>query len=430
MDASNGYPARWEADVVLSDGATAHLRPITPDDAGRLVEFYARVSDESKYYRFFSPYPTLSRRDVELFTNVDHTDRVALIVLSGDDMIAVGRYDRIGERDAEVAFLVEDGHQGRGIGSVLLEHLAEAARENGIRRFVAEVLPRNRKMLTVFAEAGYTATNTFDDGVVRVEFEIRPTEQALAVMAAREQRAEARSIQRLLTPRSVAVVGASRSPDKVGRTLVHNLVDGGFAGRVYAVNPGAAAAVAGVPAYPSVRDVPGDVDLAVVAVPAAAVPDVVLDCAAKSVKGLVVVSAGFAESGEEGRRRQAEVVRISRAHGMRVARTAWAWSTPTRSTGSTRRWRLWCHRPAGSGSSRSPVPSGRRSCTRSRSAVSACPRSCPRATGPTCRATTCCSTGRTTRPPRWCCSTWSRSGTRASSPGWRAGRPRRSPSWR
>lgn len=318
MDASNGYPARWEADVVLSDGATAHLRPITPDDAGRLVEFYARVSDESKYYRFFSPYPTLSRRDIELFTNVDHTDRVALIVLSGDDMIAVGRYDRIGERDAEVAFLVEDGHQGRGIGSVLLEHLAEAARENGIRRFVAEVLPRNRKMLTVFTEAGYTATNTFDDGVVHVEFEIRPTEQALAVMAAREQRAEARSIRRLLTPRSVAVVGASRSPDKVGRTLVRNLVDGEFTGQVYAVNPGAAAAVAGVPAYPSVRDIPGDVDLAVVAVPAAVVPDVVLDCAAKGVKGLVVVSAGFAESGEKGRRRQAEVVRISRARGMRV----------------------------------------------------------------------------------------------------------------
>ncbi|HSI92553.1 MAG TPA: GNAT family N-acetyltransferase, partial [Jiangellaceae bacterium] len=106
MNDSTEYPAHWEADVVLSDGATAHLRPIRPEDAVRLVEFYARVSDESKYYRFFAPYPTLSPRDVELFTHVDHTDRVALILLSGDDMIAIGRYDRVDGRQAEVAFLV------------------------------------------------------------------------------------------------------------------------------------------------------------------------------------------------------------------------------------------------------------------------------------------------------------------------------------
>ena len=199
------YPAQWEADVVLSDGATAHLRPIVAADAERLIEFYARVSDESKYLRFFAPYPRLSDRDVTRFTHVDHDDRVALILLIGDDMIAVGRYERIDAVEAEVSFLVEDSQQGRGVASVLLEHLAAAARERGIGRFVADILPSNRKMIQVFAEAGYTVDNRYEDGIVRVEFAIAPTDGSLEVMAAREHRAEARSIERLLSPRSVAI---------------------------------------------------------------------------------------------------------------------------------------------------------------------------------------------------------------------------------
>ncbi len=318
MDATAPYPAHWEADVVLSDGATAHLRPILAGDAERLVDFYARVSDESKYYRFFAPYPTLTSRDVDHFTNVDHDARVAMILLVGSDMIAVGRYERISDADAEVSFLVEDGHQGRGIGSVLLEHLAQAARERGVHRFVADVLPVNRRMATVFAEAGYTVDNRYEDGVIHAEFEIHPTDDSLEVMAAREHRAEARSIERVLTPRSIAVVGASRRRDAVGQTLVRNLVASGFTGPVYAVNP-EARAIAGVPAYPSVRDVPDEVDVAVVAVPSDAVEAVVLDCAAKGVRGLVVVSSGFAETGEPlGLERQAELVRTARAHGMRI----------------------------------------------------------------------------------------------------------------
>jgi len=157
------YPAHWEADVVLSDGATAHLRPIQPADTRRLVDFYGRVSDESKYFRFFAPYPTLSEADIRRFTTVDYADRVALILLIGAEMIAVARYDRIDAMQAEVAFLVEDAHQGRGIGSVLLEHLAQTARERGVRRFVAEVLPQNHRMINVFADAGYTLSSRIDD---------------------------------------------------------------------------------------------------------------------------------------------------------------------------------------------------------------------------------------------------------------------------
>jgi len=250
------YPAEYEADVVLRDGATAHLRPITPDDADLLVEFYSRVSDESKYYRFFSPYPQLSERDVAHFTQVDYHDRLALIVLVGGRMIAVGRYERTGPAVAEVAFLVEDEHQGRGLGQLLLEHLAQAARENGISKFSAEVLPDNRKMLTVFTEAGYRVARGVEDGVILVEFDIAPTDTSVGVMQAREQRSEARSIERLLTPSSVAVIGASRREGTIGNALLRNLSDGGFTGTLYAVNTDAAGTeIDGVPAYATIRDI-------------------------------------------------------------------------------------------------------------------------------------------------------------------------------
>ena len=140
--------------MVLRDGATAHIRPIVPADADLLRAFYDRVSDESKY-RFFCAVPAAVGLDVARFTQVDYRDRLALIVLVGGDMIAVGRYERTSHSDAEVAFLVEDAHQGRGLGQLLLEHLAQTAREHGITRFTAEVLPDNRKMIAVFTEAGY-----------------------------------------------------------------------------------------------------------------------------------------------------------------------------------------------------------------------------------------------------------------------------------
>jgi GNAT superfamily N-acetyltransferase len=146
------YPPHWEADVVLSDGGTVHLRPIWPGDADRLVALHARLSPESIRYRYFAPHPTLTPREVERFTNVDYDDRVALVATLGDDLVAVGRYDRIpGSDRAEVAFVVDDAHQGRGLGSVLLEHLAAIAAERGIRRFEAEVLADNLRMARVFA---------------------------------------------------------------------------------------------------------------------------------------------------------------------------------------------------------------------------------------------------------------------------------------
>jgi acyl-CoA synthetase (NDP forming)/RimJ/RimL family protein N-acetyltransferase len=311
------YPEHWEADVVLRDGGAAHLRPITADDGEELVRFYARVSEQSKYYRFFAPYPKLSNRDVERFTHVDYQKRVAFVVTIGASIIAVGRYDAVSEGEAEVAFLVEDDQQGRGLGQLLLEHLAQAGREMGIHRFVADVLPENVRMIQVFRDQGYQVERSVADGVMRLVFPIDPTETAIGVMQSREHRAEAASIERFFNARSVAVVGASRRQDTIGQGMIRNLVLGDFAGAVYAVNP-QAEAVSGLPAYKTVQDIPGEVDLAVIAVPAESVPEVVLDCAAKGVHGLVVISSGFAEIGEEGRRRQRRLVGLARSYGLRL----------------------------------------------------------------------------------------------------------------
>ncbi len=320
------YPKHWEADVLLRDGQVAHLRPISGDDEALMVEFYEQVSAESKYLRFFAPMPRLSDKDVKRFTHVDHHSRVAFVLTVANKMIAVGRFDRLPDQkspdgaiftEAEVAFLVQDAHQGRGIAQLLLEHLAQAGRERGIDRFVAEVLPENQRMIQIFREAGYQVAGGFEEGVMRLEFPIDPTDTAISVMQAREHRAEAASIQLFFDARSVAVIGASRRQDTIGQTLVRNLVLGDYQGRVYVVNP-AADAVAGLPAYPSVTDIPDDVDIAIVAVPADAVHDVVLDCAAKGVHGMVVVSSGFAETGEEGRQRQRRLVGLARSYGLRL----------------------------------------------------------------------------------------------------------------
>jgi acyl-CoA synthetase (NDP forming)/GNAT superfamily N-acetyltransferase len=270
------------------------------------------------YLRFFSALPTLSQQLLERFTHVDYVDRMALVALLGDQIVAVARYDRIpGSEEGEVAFLVDDAHQGRGLATLLLEHLAAAAKEAGIRRFVAETLPHNRRMLGVFRAAGWRLDRTFAEGVVRVSFDIEPTQESVSVMHDRERRAAAASVARLLRPRSIAVIGASRRPGSMGQVLLRNLLMGGFTGTVYPVNP-EARSVASVRAYPSVTDVPDEVDLAIVVVPAAEVAGVVEACAVKRVGALVVVSAGFGELEPAGARVERELVRSARRNGMRV----------------------------------------------------------------------------------------------------------------
>ncbi|MFF3724585.1 GNAT family N-acetyltransferase [Streptomyces erythrochromogenes] len=328
IESDPSYPAHWEADVVLRDGGTARIRPITTEDAGRLVSFYEQVSDESKYYRFFAPYPRLSDRDVHRFTHHDYVDRVGLAATIGEEFIGTVRYDRIGPDgrpasapadEAEVAFLVQDAHQGRGVASALLEHIGAVARERGIRRFAAEVLPANTKMIKVFTDVGYEQKRSFEDGSVHLTLDLEPTAESLAVQRAREQRAEARSVQRLLAPGSVAVVGVSRSGAGVGAAALRNLRDSGFHGHLYAVNEAVTRDLLdGVRAYRSVEDVGAPVDLAVIAVPADRVPDAVAACGEHGVQGLVVLSAGYGDSGPAGLARQRELLRQVRSYGMRL----------------------------------------------------------------------------------------------------------------
>ncbi len=312
-----GYPAQWEADVVLRDGSVAHLRPITPSDVEAVHRFHAGQSAESIYMRFFAPLRKLSDRDVTRFTNVDYHDRVALVATVRGDIIGIGRYDKITATSAEVAFNISDSYQGRGIGSVLLEHLAVIAWEAGVEEFTAEVLPQNRKMISVFSEAGYEVSRRFEDGVVSVRFQIQPTERSEAVRLSREHRAESVSMRSVLFPDTIAVVGASRRSDSIGHHILSNIQAGGFNGAVYAVNR-EAMEVLGLHAHARVSEIPDEVDLAVVAVPAEEVLDVVADCAEAGVKTLLVVSAGFAEAGPEGEELQRQLLATARTAGMRV----------------------------------------------------------------------------------------------------------------
>jgi acyl-CoA synthetase (NDP forming)/RimJ/RimL family protein N-acetyltransferase len=313
-----GYPAEWDADVVLSDGGTVRVRPIRPDDAVRIVDFHGRQSPESIYFRYFTPHPRLSDDEVDHLTHVDYVDRMAFVALRDDVMIGVARYDRWPMRsEAEVAFFVDDAHRGRGMATVLLEYLAEAARRAGISAFTATVLPTNRRMVGVFRAAGFEVRSTFDEGVIEVHLDLRPTPAAEAAIEARAQRAEAESVGLLLSPRSVAVIGAGRERHGVGHAVLRNLLAHDFNGPVYPVNP-LAEHVGGVRAVPALSAIEGPVDLAVVVVPAAEVPQVIEDCGHKGVKAVIVISAGFAESGPEGAALSEAALRAARRFGVRL----------------------------------------------------------------------------------------------------------------
>ncbi len=310
--------ARWESDVPLADGRTVRVRPARPEDAEALRAFHAGLSPETVYLRYFSAKPRLSQRFVDVFTHVDFARHAVLFALHGSAIIGMASYDRLADTDAaEVAVVVSDAHHGRGIATVLLEHMVAIALEHGIRRFVADTLPNNRAMLRVFADSGFPVERSFQDGVAHVCFDIERRPEALARVEEREHRAESIAVARLLAPRSVAVVGAGREPHGLGRSVLRNLVRFGFTGTIYPVNPHATE-LEGLRAYPSCADIPDDVDLGVIVVPAPAVLGVARDLAAKGARGLVVISAGFSETGPEGAARERELLDLVRGSGIRL----------------------------------------------------------------------------------------------------------------
>lgn len=306
----------WAKDVVLSDGSTARVRPLGPDDVKAVPELHSRLSAESVRLRYFGPHPELSEDELTRLFAEGGQQHLALVAERGERLVGLAQYDRLPGSDvAEVAFVVDDSHQGLGIGTLLLEYLASEGRRFGLKRFRAEVLLENNQMTKVFRDAGFTESSKLEAGEMTVLMDISPTRDALAALYERDRLAAARSVQRLLEPGSVAVIGASRTPGTVGHELVRNLVNGGFQGPVYPVNP-SATHVASLPCFPNVEAIPGPVDMAIIAVPARGVPEVVEACGRKGAGSLVVVSSHFAEDGMLDLER--EVARLAHLYGMRM----------------------------------------------------------------------------------------------------------------
>jgi acetate---CoA ligase (ADP-forming) len=316
---NSAYPIHEERDVLLRSGSTLRLRPIRPEDAAALLDFYRRQSRDSLYLRFFA-FPVVDAKRAEGFCRVDYMDQFALVGESGGRIVGVAHYFRLPGRPerADVAFSVEDALQGQGIGTRLLERLAEVARARGISTFEAEVLSHNRRMLDVFRECGFQTTqHRVEGGVDRIVLNLEATPAYERRAADRSEKAAYASMKLLFEPEVVAVVGAGRERGKIGAEILHNLLANGFTGKTVAINR-KASEVMGVPSYPRLRDVPGRIDLAVIAIPAADVEAAVADCVDKGVKGIVVITAGFSETGEEGARREAALVDRVRAAGIRM----------------------------------------------------------------------------------------------------------------
>jgi acetyl coenzyme A synthetase (ADP forming)-like protein len=303
---------------VLRDGITAHVRPIRAEDVSALAEFFGTLSPESRLLRFFSA-AVDTMREAEAEAGVDYRRRDGLVATVGPSgrIIAHALYAATGPTTAEVAFAVVDAYQGRGLGTLLLGQLAEAAAANGITRFEALVLPSNQRMLQVFRDSGFDVTVERQADVLHVQFPTQLSERVLERFERREGTSAANALAAVLYPRSIAVIGASRQSGSVGAEVFRNLLRAEFAGPVYPVNP-SASVIQCVPTCASIEQIAGPVDLAVVAVPAVQVVPVARQCARKGVRALVVLSAGFGEVGASGRARQAELLDVCRASGMRL----------------------------------------------------------------------------------------------------------------
>ncbi len=313
--------ATEHADVILRDGRTLRLRPPARGDADSLLAFFGALSQRSLYLRYHG-FPEVGPRLVESLLDPDWQERGVLLGTlvdeDGERVVAVANYVRLRDpKLAEAAFAVADEHQGRGVGTRLLEQLAARAAEVGIERFVAYVLPENRAMLGVFEAAGFQLTRELEGGEVEVEFPIASTESYREHVEARDHEAVVASLTPFFRPRSVAVIGASKRRGSIGGELFRNILEGDFAGAAFPVNRDGEP-VAGVRAYASIEEIPDPVDLAVITLPAAAVMGAAEQALRKGVRALVVISAGFAEVGSEGLERQEQLLALVRSHGARL----------------------------------------------------------------------------------------------------------------
>ena len=310
--------------ALLTDGTTMEIRPARPDDFRAVRDMHAKMSPENLYLRFFGVSRTAAESEARRVCRPPAPDHGALLAVLDGQVVGCGSYEVAGDgsRSAEVAMAVADDMHRRGVGTLLLEHLVSLARSRGVRTFVAETLSENALMMQVFADAGLGAQRALADGVYEVRFPLPAGQEGASAgpyrdaVAERERSADVASLRHVLAPASVAVIGASRRPGSVGRAILQNIIDDGFPGPVYAVNPGAAelgaADLSGVPCLPSATALPGPVDLAVIAAPTAAVVGIAEDCGRRGVKALVVTTSGL------DRPARAQLLGICRRHGMRL----------------------------------------------------------------------------------------------------------------
>ena len=305
--------------ALLADGTTIEIRPARPGDFDAVRDMHAKMSPDNLYLRFFSFSALAAEREAHRICREPAPDHAALLAVLDGEVVGCSSYECAddGSRSAEVAMAVADEMHSRGVGTLLLEHLISLARSRGVHAFTAETLVENALMLQVFADAGLPVHRTLADGVYDFSFPL-PADEADAALgtyrdavAERERSADVASLRHILTPASVAVIGASRRPASIGWAILQNIITGNFPGAVYAVNPGAAE-LNGVRCVPSAAALPGEVDLAVVAAPAAAVPGIAEQCGQRGVRALAVITAGLSGAA------RAELLGICRRHGMRL----------------------------------------------------------------------------------------------------------------
>jgi acyl-CoA synthetase (NDP forming)/GNAT superfamily N-acetyltransferase len=315
-------PAESGTYALLADGTTVEIRPARPGDFEAVRDMHAAMSPENLYMRFFGVSRVAAEQEARRVCREPAPDRAALLAILDGRVIGCISYQETGDEAAEVAMAVADDMHSRGIGTLLLEHLISLARSQGVRAFIAETLAENAPMLDVFAHAGLRPHRTLADGVYEMSFPLPGGELDAGTgayreaVAERERSADVASLRHVLTPASVAVIGVSRHPGSVGRAILENIVDAGFSGPVYAVNPRGAGlpsgALAGMPWVPSAAALPEPVDLAVIAAPATAVAGIAEACGQRGVKALVVTATGLDTAA------RAELLAICRRHGMRL----------------------------------------------------------------------------------------------------------------
>jgi acetyl coenzyme A synthetase (ADP forming)-like protein len=310
-------PPGSEYDAVRTDGGLVHIRPAVPADEAALKALDHRASDRSIYYRFFTVNRHAADTYVDRLLRPSSADHHALVALVGVDIVGVASFERLTDIAAEIAVLIDDEAQHKGIGTLLIEHLADVARQHGITKFVAEVLAANIAMIEVIRRLGFAVTSRTEAGTVHVILDLDQSPTLLEAIDSRDRAADTVSMHPLLYPRSIAVIGAGTRPQSVGHEVLRNILDGGFAGSIHVVNPHRDS-VLGVPSVPSARDLPTAPDLAIVAVPATQVLDAVEACGERGVRGIVLLTAGFGELGAAGESQQRAVLSCARRYGMRL----------------------------------------------------------------------------------------------------------------